>query len=132
MIQRVQTVFLVVMLFLYGVAQVYFTVPKVLEYSITTSVSSDFALYLSFSALLVLSTILFFKNRKIQLLLNRIQLFLHLMTLVILSISFTFWEGFSSEDLWMLVPSSSILLLLLANKGIKKDDNLIRSLDRIR
>jgi hypothetical protein len=32
----------------------------------------------------------------------------------------------------MLVPSSSILLLLLANKGIKKDDNLIRSLDRIR
>jgi|TARA_B110000305_G_scaffold95864_1_gene108015 hypothetical protein len=132
MIQRVQTVFLVVMLFLYGVAQVYFTVPKVLEYSITTSVSSDFALYLSFSALLVLSTILFFKKRKIQLLLNRIQLFLHLMTLVILSISFTFWEGFSSEDLWMLVPSSSILLLLLANKGIKKDDNLIRSLDRIR
>jgi len=132
MIQRVQTVFLVIMLFLYGVAQVYFTVPKVLEYSITTSVSSDFALYLSFSALLVLSTILFFKKRKIQLLLNRIQLFLHLMTLVILSISFTFWEGFSSEDLWMLVPSSSILLLLLANKGIKKDDNLIRSLDRIR
>ena len=132
MIQRVQTVFLVVMLFLYGVAQVYFTVPKVLEYSITTSVSSDFALYLSFSALLVLSTILFFKKRKIQLLLNRIQLFLHLMTLFILSISFTFWEGFSSEDLWMLVPSSSILLLLLANKGIKKDDNLIRSLDRIR
>tara|TARA_B110000495_G_C22890244_1_gene519248 strand:+ start:258 stop:656 length:399 start_codon:yes stop_codon:yes gene_type:complete len=132
MIQRVQTVFLVVMLFLYGVAQVYFTVPKVLEYSITTSVSCDFALYLSFSALLVLSTILFFKKRKIQLLLNRIQLFLHLMTLVILSISFTFWEGFSSEDLWMLVPSSSILLLLLANKGIKKDDNLIRSLDRIR
>jgi len=132
MIQRVQTVFLVIMLFLYGVAQVYFTVPKVLEYSITTSVSSDFALYLSFSALLVLSTILFFKNRKIQLLLNRIQLFLHLMTLFILSISFTFWEGFSSEDLWMLVPSSSILLLLLANKGIKKDDNLIRSLDRIR
>ena len=132
MIQRVQTFFLVLMLFLYGVAQVYFTVPKVLEYSITTSVSSDFALYLSFSALLVLSTILFFKKRKIQLLLNRIQLFLHLMTLVILSISFTFWEGFSSEDLWMLVPSSSILLLLLANKGIKKDDNLIRSLDRIR
>lgn len=132
MIQRVQTVFLVIMLFLYGVAQVYFTVPKVLEYSITTSVSSDFALYLSFSALLVLSTILFFKKRKIQLLLNRIQLFLHLMTLFILSISFTFWEGFSSEDLWMLVPSSSILLLLLANKGIKKDDNLIRSLDRIR
>ena len=132
MIQRVQTVFLVIMLFLYGVAQVYFTVPKVLEYSITTSVSSDFALYLSFSALLVLSTILFFKKRKIQLLLNRIQLFLHLMTLFILSISFTFWEGFSSEDLWMLVPSSSILLLLLANKGINKDDNLIRSLDRIR
>jgi hypothetical protein len=112
MIQRVQTVFLVVMLFLYGVAQVYFTVPKVLEYSITTSVSSDFALYLSFSALLVLSTILFFKKRKIQFLLNRIQLFLHWVVLIILSISFAFWEGFSNEDLWLLVPSSSILLIL--------------------
>tara|TARA_B110000093_G_scaffold77894_1_gene84820 strand:- start:287 stop:649 length:363 start_codon:yes stop_codon:yes gene_type:complete len=120
------------MLFLYGVAQVYFAIPKALEYKITTSVSSDFVLYLSFSALLVLSAIFFFKKRKIQLLLNRIQLFLHLMVLIILSISFAFWEGFSNEDLWLLVPSSSILLILFANKGIKKDENLIRSLDRIR
>jgi len=132
MIQRVQTVFLVLMLFLYGVAQVYFETPKALEYKITTSVSSDFVLYLSFSALLVLSTIFFFKKRKIQLLLNRIQLFLHLMVLIVLSISFAFWEGFNNEDLWLLVPSSSILLILFANKGIKKDENLIRSLDRIR
>ena len=132
MIQRVQTFFLVLMLFLYGVAQVYFAIPKALKYKITTSVSSDFVLYLSFSALLVLSAIFFFKKRKIQLLLNRIQLFLHLMVLIILSISFAFWEGFSNEDLWLLVPSSSILLILFANKGIKKDENLIRSLDRIR
>ena len=132
MIQRVQTFFLVVMLFLYGVAQVYFAIPKALEYKITTSVSSDFVLYLSFSALFVLSTIFFFKKRKIQLLLNRIQLFLHWVVLIILSISFAFWEGFSNEDLWLLVPSSSILLILFANKGIKKDENLIRSLDRIR
>jgi len=54
------------------------------------------------------------------------------MVLIILSISFAFWEGFSNEDLWLLVPSSSILLILFANKGIKKDENLIRSLDRIR
>ena len=132
MIQRVQTFFLVLMLFLYGVAQVYFAIPKALEYKITTSVSSDFVLYLSFSALFVLSTIFFFKKRKIQLLLNRIQLFLHWVVLIILSISFAFWEGFSNEDLWLLVPSSSILLILFANKGIKKDENLIRSLDRIR
>ena len=132
MIQRVQTVFLVLMLFLHGVARVCFVIPKDLEYTITTSVSSDFILYLFFSALLVLSTIFFFKKRKIQLLLNRIQLFLHLMVLIILSISFAFWEGFSNEDLWLLVPSSSILLILFANKGIKKDENLIRSLDRIR
>ena len=132
MIQRVQTVFLVLMLFLHGVARVCFVIPKDLEYTITTSVSSDFILYLFFSALLVLSTIFFFKKRKIQLLLNRIQLFLHLMVLIILSISFAFWEGFSNEDLWLLVPSLSILLILFANKGIKKDENLIRSLDRIR
>ena len=132
MIQRVQTVFLVLMLCLYGVAQVYFALPKTPKYTITTSVSSDFVLYLSFSALFVLSTIFFFKKRKIQLLLNRIQLFLHWVVLIILSISFAFWEGFSNEDLWLLVPSSSILLILFANKGIKKDENLIRSLDRIR
>ena len=132
MIQRVQTFFLVLMLFLYGVAQVYFAIPKALKYKITTSVSSDFVLYLSFSALLVLMAIFFFKKRKIQLLLNRIQIFVHLLVLIILLISFKFWVGFSTEDLWLLVPSSSVLLLLLANKGIKKDENLIRSLDRIR
>ena len=132
MIQRVQTFFLVLMLFLYGVAQVYFAIPKVLTYSIMTSVSDDFILYLSFSALLVLMAIFFFKKRKIQLLLNRIQIFVHLLVLIILLISFKFWDEFSTEDIWLLVPSLSVLLLLLANKGIKKDENLIRSFDRIR
>ena len=132
MIQRVQTVFLVLILFLFGVAQACLAIPKVLTYSIMTSVSDDFILYLSFSALLVLMAIFFFKKRKIQLLLNRIQIFVHLLVLIILLISFKFWVGFSTEDLWLLVPSSSVLLLLLANKGIKKDENLIRSFDRIR
>ena len=132
MIQRVQTVFLVLILFLFGVAQACLAIPKVLKYSIMTCVSDDFILYLSFSALLVLTAIFFYKKRKIQLLLNRIQIFVHLLVLIILLISFKFWDGFSTEDLWLLVPSSSVLLLLLANKGIKKDENLIRSFDRIR
>jgi len=132
MIQRVQTVFLVLILFLFGVAQACLAIPKVLKYSIMTCVSDDFILYLSFSALLVLTAIFFYKKRKIQLLLNRIQIFVHLLVLIILLISFKFWVGFSIEDLWLLVPSSSVLLLLLANKGIKKDENLIRSFDRIR
>ena len=132
MIQRVQTVFLVLILFLFGVAQACLDIPKVLKYSIMTCVSDDFILYLSFSALLVLTAIFFYKKRKIQLLLNRIQIFVHLLVLIILLISFKFWVGFSMEDLWLLVPSSSVLLLLLANKGIKKDENLIRSFDRIR
>ena len=132
MIQRVQTVFLVLILFLFGVAQACLAIPKVLTYSITTSVSDDFILYLSFSALLVLTAIFFYKKRKIQLLLNRIQIFVHLLVLIILLISFKFWDEFSTEDIWLLVPSSSVLLLLLANKGIKKDENLIRSFDRIR
>tara|TARA_B110000444_G_scaffold60860_1_gene56880 strand:- start:949 stop:1347 length:399 start_codon:yes stop_codon:yes gene_type:complete len=132
MIQRVQTVFLVLILFLFGVAQACLAIPKVLKYSIMTCVSDDFILYLSFSALLVLTAIFFYKKRKIQLLLNRIQIFVHLLVLIILLISFKFWVGFSTEDLWLLVPSSSVLLLLLANKGIKKDENLIRSFDRIR
>jgi len=132
MIQRVQTVFLVLILFLFGVAQACLAIPKVLKYSIMTCVSDDFILYLSFSALLVLTAIFFYKKRKIQLLLNRIQIFVHLLVLIILLISFKFWVGFSMEDLWLLVPSSSVLLLLLANKGIKKDENLIRSFDRIR
>ena len=132
MIQRVQTFFLVLILFLFGVAQACLAIPKVLKYSIMTCVSDDFILYLSFSALLVLTAIFFYKKRKIQLLLNRIQIFVHLLVLIILLISFKFWVGFSIEDLWLLVPSSSVLLLLLANKGIKKDENLIRSFDRIR
>ena len=132
MIQRVQTVFLVLILFLFGVAQACLAIPKVLKYSIMTCVSDDFILYLSFSALLVLTAIFFYKKRKIQLLLNRIQIFVHLLVLIILLISFKFWDEFSTEDIWLLVPSSSVLLLLLANKGIKKDENLIRSFDRIR
>ena len=132
MIQRVQTIFLILMLILFGVAQYYLTVPGNLRYSIITNVSIYFILYPSFSAFFVLTVIFFFKKRKIQLLLNRIQLFFHFLVIIILSISFKFWNGLRTEDLWLLVPLFSILLLLLANRGIKKDENLIRALERIR
>lgn len=41
-------------------------------------------------------------------------------------------EGNSEKGIWALVPLASIVLLSIANRLIKKDDDLVKSVDRFR
>ena len=74
-------------------------------------------------------TIFKYKNRKTQFVLNRLSIILCFVFVGILI--FMFDKIYSFE--WInLVPLFSIVLLVLANRAIKKDEDLIRSIDRIR
>jgi hypothetical protein len=80
------------------------------------------------SSFLLLYSIFLFKNRKKQLLFNQISKFL-------LSVAF-FILFFTKEELFpargMFVFIIPYVLILLANKFIKKDEKLVQSADRIR
>ncbi|MEJ2585150.1 MAG: DUF4293 domain-containing protein [Robiginitalea sp.] len=87
------------------------------------------------SALLALIAILRFKNRKQQFVLNRFNILLNLFLLgffVYRSLSISGEAEASEKGIGMLIPIFSIVFLVLANKAIKRDEDLVKSVDRLR
>ncbi|PCE64385.1 DUF4293 domain-containing protein [Sediminicola luteus] len=86
------------------------------------------------SAALALGTIFLYKNRQNQFVFNRLNIILNLFLLgffVYRSLSLS--GGASPEKgIGMLIPVLSIVLLVLANRAIKKDEDLVKSVDRLR
>ena len=85
--------------------------------------------------LIVIVAILQFKNRQNQFVLNRVAILIQFFLLgffVYRALSVP-GEGFTSEKgIGAFVPIVSVVLLALANRAIKKDEDLVKSVDRIR
>tara|TARA_R110002049_G_scaffold17731_3_gene68622 strand:+ start:4334 stop:4675 length:342 start_codon:yes stop_codon:yes gene_type:complete len=87
------------------------------------------------SAILAMIAILLFKNRKNQFVLNRLNMILNLFLLgffVYRSLNLSGETSVSEKGIGMLIPVFSIVLLVLANRAIKKDEDLVKSVDRLR
>lgn len=129
MIQRVQSIYLLFAI-LFMMAITYF-LPVLVDsngdlfftyqnmYSHITILASSF---------LLLYSIFQFKNRKKQLLINQVSKFLLSATFFILF----FTKGEAIPDRGMFVFIIPYILILLANRFIKKDEKLVQSADRIR
>ena len=76
-----------------------------------------------------------YKNRKSQFMLGRLNIILNFILLglfVYLSLNLSGETLVSEKGIGMLLPIISIVLLVLANKAIKKDEDLVKSVDRLR
>jgi len=84
---------------------------------------------------LMIINIFLFKKRTLQINFNRI-ICLALIAWVGLSIYqsglLSGEKQFSEKDIKLLIPVVSIVFLLIANKYIKRDERLVKSVDRIR
>ncbi len=87
-----------------------------------------------FSALIATVTIFKFKNRQLQFVLVRIIILINLFLLgILIYLSLNLPGEVSSEKgIGMFIPIVVILLAVLANKAIKKDEDLVKSVDRLR
>lgn len=112
--------------------------------------SRHMPLYLVFItlSLFTLAAVFLYKNRKRQLLVSRLGLILHVLVAAgiyafyyvgrsFLAESISLPEGQSATVRLGMMPGfyflvSTIPLLLLAIRGIKRDENLVKSLDRLR
>lgn len=147
MIQRIQTVFLFVAFVLVGLL---FYVPfatlisdqvySVLLTGITTVQSVHQPYWLTalggISALLILIIIFLFKNRKLQM---KLTLFAILLLLLLNGAMFLVSDKYknllSAEinfSAVFVLPLIAAIFLFLAYRGIKRDEQLIKSLDRLR
>ncbi len=136
MIQRIQTFYLLVIILLEGV------LPFWLNLWYDAGGNEIFAkneVFISvvfyFGGILALMAILMFKNRKNQFVVNRLNLIVNLFLLgffVYRSLNISGEITISEKGIGMLIPVFSIVFLVLANRAIKKDEDLVKSVDRLR
>ncbi|MEO1546018.1 MAG: DUF4293 family protein, partial [Bacteroidota bacterium] len=87
------------------------------------------------SALLALLVIFMYKKRQNQFVVNRLNIILNLFLLgffVYRSLSLSGGTEVPEKGIGMLIPVFSIVFLALANRAIKKDEDLVKSVDRLR
>ena len=93
------------------------------------------ALLFFVSAFLTFVAIFQYKKRQLQFVLGRLSI---LINFILLGILVYFTQNLSGEikvsekGIGLLIPVFCIVLVLLANKAIKKDEKLVKSVDRLR
>ena len=79
--------------------------------------------------------IFLFKNRKLQFVVGRLVILINLFLLGLLiyvSLTLPGEVSISEKGIGMFLPILVVLLIVLANKAIKKDEDLVKSVDRLR
>lgn len=144
MIQRIQTVYLLVAALLSLVLP--FVLPLwpdgegnlVSSGRIAKTGDTGFTFYASLllvSGILSLLTVLSFKKRKTQLRINTFNIIVNLIILGLLIYHLLTLPGgtlVSEKGIGLLLPFVVIVLLAIAGRAIKKDENLVKSVDRLR
>lgn len=136
MIQRIQTVYL----FLAALASS--VVPWFVSLFATPEGITVFAkdkpvllgLFL-ISAVLNLITIFLYKKRQHQFVLGRLTIILNFVLLGVLVYQSQILSGGTAvlkKGIGLFIPLISIVLIVLANKAIKRDEDLVKSVDRLR
>ena len=86
------------------------------------------------SAILSFGAIFLFKKRQLQFVVGRISILINLLLLGVLIYVSLMLPGemkISEKGIGMFLPILAILLIVLANKAIKKDEDLVKSVDRL-
>ncbi|MBP1223967.1 DUF4293 domain-containing protein [Flavobacterium sp. 1355] len=138
MIQRIQTVYLILTFLITGVLM--FFVPL---WTLNTGKAFYFmqdqvyTVLLGLSTMLTIISIISYKKRQNQFVMGRLNIILNLILLGLfvyrsLNLSGETVNAVSEKGIGMFLPIVAIVLLVLANKAIKKDEDLVKSVDRLR
>ncbi|MFD0932985.1 DUF4293 domain-containing protein [Psychroflexus salinarum] len=136
MIQRIQSLYLVIAILLNGILSFYLPLWINSENTEIYALSQPVAISLFLlSVLISIITLFSFKKRKRQFVLGRINIILNFVLVGV----FAYWTlslpgemDISEKGIGMLLPIISIVFIALANKAIKKDEDLVKSVDRLR
>tara|TARA_R110000796_G_scaffold67449_5_gene154820 strand:+ start:78002 stop:78412 length:411 start_codon:yes stop_codon:yes gene_type:complete len=136
MIQRIQTLYLLVVILLTAVLPFWVNLWSDVNGN-EIFAQNEILISVAFfaSAALALIAILLFKKRQNQFVVNRLNMILNLFLLgffVYRSLNLSGETSVSEKGIGMLIPIFSIVFLVLANKAIRKDEDLVKSVDRLR
>ena len=135
MLQRIQTLYLLIAAVCSGALSLstYLLVSEGVTVYVIDSIS--YLVLFEGSAMLSLISIFLFKSRQTQFVLGRLNIILNFILLglfVFRLLSLPGGPANPEKGIGLLLPVFSIVLLALANKAIKKDETLVKSVDRLR
>ena len=137
MIQRIQTIYLILTFVVTGVLLFFFplwTMSDNKEYFFMQS--QVYTILLGLSTSLTLLGVVSYKKRQNQFVIGRLNIILNLILLGLFVYRSLNLSGetpaVSEKGIGMFLPAVAIVLLVLANKAIKKDEDLVKSVDRLR
>lgn len=140
MLQRIQTIYLFIAFICCGVLPFVFplwTTGTGNEYFFIENLA--FVALFGFSTTLSLVSIISYKKRKQQFVMGRLNIILNLILLGLFVYRLLNLSGetdpamvVSEKGIGIILPIVSIVFLSLANKAIKKDEDLVKSVDRLR
>lgn len=139
MLQRIQTIYLILAAITTGILPFVFPLWK--QITGNTTVDFYFMTEINYVALFGLSTtlsivsIMTFKKRQNQFVMGRLNIILNLFLLGLFVYRLLTVSGeasVSEKGIGMFLPIVAIVFLVLANKAIKKDEDLVKSVDRLR
>ncbi len=136
MIQRIQSLYLFICALLSALVPMFFPLwkdAKQMPVYFTSNIT--YIILFGISAVMALISILLFKKRQNQFVLNRLNIILNFILIglfVYRTLNLSGEASVSEKGIAMFVPLVSIVLLVLANKAIKKDEDLVKSVDRLR
>ncbi len=136
MIQRIQSLYLVLVALCSGVLPFFVSLWTV-SGNVAIVAKDNLSILAAFLGVAVLAIIAIFlyKKRQNQFVLNRLNMILNLFLLgffVYRSLNLSGETAVSEKGIGMLIPVFSIVFLVLANRAIKKDEDLVKSVDRLR
>jgi hypothetical protein len=137
MIQRIQTIYLILAFVVTGILPFLFplwTMNDGKEYFFMQN--QFYIILLGLSTTLTVLSIVSYKKRQNQFVIGRLNMILNLILLGLFVYRSLNVSGetvvVSEKGIGMFLPIVAIVLLVLANKAIKKDEDLVKSVDRLR
>ena len=139
MLQRIQTLYMMFSAIATGALPFVFELWTLKTDNQATAVfitsSATYLLLFGLITLLTIISIFSFKKRQNQFVLNRLTMIFNFILLgffVYRSLNLSGETMVSEKGIGMFLPAISIVLLVLANKATKKDEDLVKSVDRLR
>ncbi|WP_337966649.1 DUF4293 domain-containing protein [uncultured Flavobacterium sp.] len=136
MIQRIQTIYLLLAFIATSVLMLFIPL-WTLNTGKVFYFNQDpiYTVIVGLSTMLTIISIISYKKRQNQFVMNRLNIILNLILLglfVYRSLNLSGETIVSEKGIGMFLPIVAIVLLVLANKAIKKDEDLVKSVDRLR
>ncbi len=137
MIQRIQTIYLFSAFLVTGVLPFVFSLWTLDTKEVYFFVQNQlFIVLFALSTILSAVSIVSYKKRQNQFVMGRLNIILNLILLGLFVYRSLNLSGetpsVSEKGIGMFLPVIAIVLLVLANKAIKKDEELVKSVDRLR